>query len=148
MCFFFTYLLREPQHTPGAYPRHPQTPKWKEFLHKMLVEHLGYVPGVSWKILGYLEPFDVPCLDWRVEAQKQGTFTGSRYILFSHIFGSLFPYSLICLQVHTDVYSNPTYSCIPRHPNLRTGNVSPVLFLGPNTSSLGICISYKTYSIF
>ncbi len=23
--------LREPQHTLGAYPRHPQTPKWKKF---------------------------------------------------------------------------------------------------------------------
>ena len=44
--------LRILQHTPGAYPRHPQTPKWKEFLHKMLVERLGYVPGVCWKILG------------------------------------------------------------------------------------------------
>ena len=38
--------LREPQHTPGAYPRHPQTLKWKEFLQKQMVEGLGYVPGV------------------------------------------------------------------------------------------------------
>ena len=44
-------ILREPQHTPGAYPRHPQTLKWKEFLHKQMVEGLGYVPGVCWKIL-------------------------------------------------------------------------------------------------
>ena len=43
--------LREPQHTPGAYPRHPQTPKWKEFLHKLLVGGLGYAPGVCWKVL-------------------------------------------------------------------------------------------------
>ena len=43
--------LREPQHTPGAYPRPPQNPKWKEFLHKLLVLGLGYVPGVCWKIL-------------------------------------------------------------------------------------------------
>ena len=27
-------ILREPQHTPRAYPMNPQTPKWKEFLHK------------------------------------------------------------------------------------------------------------------
>ena len=44
--------LREPQHTPGAYPTPPQTPKWKEFLHKLLVLGLGYVPGVCWQILG------------------------------------------------------------------------------------------------
>ena len=44
-------ILREPQHTPGAYPRLPQTPKWKEFLHKLLVGGLGYVPGVCWKVL-------------------------------------------------------------------------------------------------
>ncbi len=37
---------------PCSYLRHPQTPKWKEFLHKLLVEGLGYVPGVCWKILG------------------------------------------------------------------------------------------------
>ena len=43
-------FLREPQHTPGAYPRHPQTPKWKEFLHKLLVGGLGYAPGVCWKV--------------------------------------------------------------------------------------------------
>ena len=43
--------LREPQHTPGAYPRHPQSPKWKEFLHKLLLGGLGYVPGVCWKFL-------------------------------------------------------------------------------------------------
>ena len=43
--------LREPQHTPGAYPRHPQTPKWKEFLHKVFVQGVGYVPGVCWKSL-------------------------------------------------------------------------------------------------
>ena len=44
-------ILREPQHTPAAYPRPPQTLKWKEFLHKQMVEGLGYVPGVCWKIL-------------------------------------------------------------------------------------------------
>ena len=43
--------LREPQHTPGAYPMNPQTPKWKESLHKLLVGGLGYVPGVCWIIL-------------------------------------------------------------------------------------------------
>ena len=48
------WFLREPQHTPGAYPRPPQTPKWKEFLHKLLVLGLRYVPGVCWKILGWL----------------------------------------------------------------------------------------------
>ena len=34
-----------------AYPRHPQTPKWKEFLHKLLVGGMGYAPGVCWKVL-------------------------------------------------------------------------------------------------
>ena len=47
------FNLREPQHTPGAYPTPPQTPKWKEFLHKLLVLGLGYVPGVCWQILGF-----------------------------------------------------------------------------------------------
>ena len=47
-------FLREPQHTLGAYPRHPQTPKWKEFLHKLLVGGLGYAPGVCWKVLRML----------------------------------------------------------------------------------------------
>ncbi len=37
--------LRELQHTPGAYPRHPETLKRKQFLHKLLVQGLGYVPG-------------------------------------------------------------------------------------------------------
>ena len=46
-----TDYLREHQHTPGAYPRPSQTPKWKEFLHKLLVLGLGYVPGICWKIL-------------------------------------------------------------------------------------------------
>ena len=27
------YSGTEVQHTPGAYPRDPQNPKWKEFLH-------------------------------------------------------------------------------------------------------------------
>ena len=44
-------VLRETQHTPGAYPRHPQTPKRKEFLHKLLVGGLGYAPGACWKVL-------------------------------------------------------------------------------------------------
>ena len=48
-------FLREPQHTPKAYPMNPQTPKWKEFLHKLLVGGLGYVPGVCWKILRLFE---------------------------------------------------------------------------------------------
>lgn len=47
-------ILREPQHIPGAYPRHPQTPKWKELLHKLLVGDPGYVPGICRKILGLM----------------------------------------------------------------------------------------------
>ena len=44
--------LMEPQHTPGAYLRLPQTPKWMEFLHQLLVRGLGrYVPGACRKIL-------------------------------------------------------------------------------------------------
>ena len=50
-CTIVPITLREPQHTPGAYPRHPQTPKWKDFLHKLLVGGLGYAPGVCWKVL-------------------------------------------------------------------------------------------------
>ena len=49
--YFNVQSLRKIQHTPGAYPRHPQSPKWKEFLHKLLVGGLGYDPGVCWKIL-------------------------------------------------------------------------------------------------
>ncbi len=46
------FILRETQHTPGAYPRYPQTPKWKEFLHKLLVRGLGYAkPGSVGKVL-------------------------------------------------------------------------------------------------
>jgi len=33
-------------HTLGRYPKLPQTPKKKEFLHKLLVKHPGYRPGV------------------------------------------------------------------------------------------------------
>ena len=32
----------------------PFTPKWKEFLHKLLLGGLGYVPGVCWKVLRYI----------------------------------------------------------------------------------------------
>ena len=37
-----------------ACPRHPQTTKWKEFLHQVLVQGLGYVPGVFCKSLRYI----------------------------------------------------------------------------------------------
>ena len=47
---------RTPTYPWVAYPRHPQTPKWKEFLHKLLVGNLGYVPGVCWNILRMLNP--------------------------------------------------------------------------------------------
>ena len=51
-CWVPSTLLRSiPKHTPGVYPRHPQIPKWKEFLHKVLVQGVGYVPGVCWKSL-------------------------------------------------------------------------------------------------
>ena len=43
----------------------PQTPKWKEFLHKLLVGGLGYVPGVCWKILRFQEDLEDPkILGW------------------------------------------------------------------------------------
>ena len=49
--------LRELQHTPGMLIlRHPQTLKRKEFLQKLLVGRLGYVPGTCWKILGNKVP--------------------------------------------------------------------------------------------
>ena len=67
VCIYIVYIyiiyiyiyLREPQHTPGAYPRHPQTLKWKEF-HKQMVEGLGYVPGVCWKILWIYAYYTLP----------------------------------------------------------------------------------------
>ena len=34
---------REPQHTPGAYTMNPQTPKWKEPLHKLLENNMAFV---------------------------------------------------------------------------------------------------------
>ena len=52
---------REPQHTPGAYPRPPQTPKWKEFLHKVLAGVSGVCSGGmlenSWKFLDQRKAF-------------------------------------------------------------------------------------------
>ena len=36
---------------PWSIPQAPQTPKWKEILHKPLVGGLGYVPGVCCRIL-------------------------------------------------------------------------------------------------
>ena len=59
VCVYIYIYLREPQHTPGAYPRHPQTLKWKEF-HKQMVEGLGYVPGVCWKILWIYAYYTLP----------------------------------------------------------------------------------------
>ena len=62
----YTYNLREPQHTPRAYPMNPQTPKWKEFLHKLFVGGLGYVPrvftmvGPIWAIWSYRVWPDMP----------------------------------------------------------------------------------------
>ena len=49
-------LLREPQHTLGAYPMNPQTTKWKEFLHKLLVGGcFGMFRGYVGK---FLEPYE------------------------------------------------------------------------------------------
>ena len=67
-----TIILREPQHTPGAYPRHPQTPKWKEFLHKLLVGGLGYAPGVCWKVLRIMTGWRIPIFYiWAVLSDEQ-----------------------------------------------------------------------------
>ena len=60
------YYLREPQHTPGAYPMNPQTPKRKEFLHKLLVgglfqEYVGKILGtilVYWSSGSWTNPFE------------------------------------------------------------------------------------------
>ena len=41
----FCQNLREPHHTPGAHPRHPRSPKWKELLHKLLVGVWGMFQG-------------------------------------------------------------------------------------------------------
>ena len=49
------FLLRKFQQTPGTYPRYPKIPIWKDFLHKQVVEGLGYVPGVCWNFLRFLD---------------------------------------------------------------------------------------------
>ena len=67
-------LLREPKHTPGAYPRHPPTPKWKEFLHKLLVGGLGYAPGVCWKALRKLQT-----VSWDMKFTSWITACSSKY---------------------------------------------------------------------
>ncbi len=43
--------LREPQHTPGAYPMNPQTPKWKKF------RTINYWLGVWGMFQGYVGKF-------------------------------------------------------------------------------------------
>ena len=49
-------ILREPQHTPGAYPKHPFHPQMKGIpKHKLLVGGLGYAPGVCWKVLRMID---------------------------------------------------------------------------------------------
>ena len=59
-----TNSKRAPTYPCFAYPRHPQTLKWKEFLHKQMVEGLGYVPGVCW-IFFWLKDSTVPNLEAR-----------------------------------------------------------------------------------
>ena len=44
-------ILRKFQQTPGTDPRYPKIQIWKDFLHKQVVEDLGYVPGVCWSFL-------------------------------------------------------------------------------------------------
>ncbi len=41
---------------PGTDPRYPKIQIWKDFLHKQVVEGLGYVPGVCWNFLGFWIP--------------------------------------------------------------------------------------------
>ena len=50
--------LRKSQQTPGTYPRYPKIQIWKDFLHKQVVEGLGYVLSesgmeFSFQVLGF-----------------------------------------------------------------------------------------------
>ena len=44
-------ILREPQHTAGAYPRHPQNTKWKEFRNIKWFRVWGMLQGYVGKFL-------------------------------------------------------------------------------------------------
>ncbi len=47
------FNLRKIQQTPGTDPRYPKIQIWRDFLHKQVVEGLGYVPGVCWSFLRF-----------------------------------------------------------------------------------------------
>ncbi len=55
----YLHILRKFQQTPGTYPRYPKKPIWKDFLHKQVVEGLGYVPGVCWNFLRHIYIYSV-----------------------------------------------------------------------------------------
>ena len=49
---------KEKTQTPGTYPRYPKVEIWKDFLHKQVVEGLGYVLSecgmeFSFQVLGF-----------------------------------------------------------------------------------------------
>ena len=43
--------LRKIQQNPRTNPSYPKIQIWRDFLHKQVVEGLGYVPGVCWSFL-------------------------------------------------------------------------------------------------
>ena len=119
-----TKFLREPQHTPGAYPRLPQIPKWKEFLHKLLVGGLGYVPfGVCWKILRKLAfqtsrgeftqvaisrvYSNVKCEQWKRMKKKGGPF-----IKINGLWFKLWCLTFTAVRLHTHVI--PQLGCVSK----------------------------------
>ena len=64
------YSKGTPTYPCFAYLRLPQTPKWKEFLHKLLVGGLGYVSGVCWKVLSFI-PLPNPGKTWRIDCERR-----------------------------------------------------------------------------
>ena len=62
VCLF----LREPQRTFGAYPKHPQTTKWKESLHKLFIRSSR---GMERKILRLLHSSKLTW-QWKMDPLK------------------------------------------------------------------------------
>ena len=51
----FCWFLRKIQQIPGTDPRYPKIQIWQDILHQQVVEGLGYVPGVCWSFLRWLD---------------------------------------------------------------------------------------------
>ena len=80
-------------YTVGRYPKLPQTTKKKEFLHKLLVKHPGYLPGVcGWDLrvknqmpLG-LSRLVTPWETWHCDKLLQGASNGHGSLAISQRF--------------------------------------------------------------